>query len=102
MSCETVSSACGAGASPFQLVRQLLLAYSVVQRTREFGIRMALGAKRADVLAMVLRESCRLFVVGFGIGIAASLALSRTMQSMLYSVGAGDPATFVAVSMLPL
>jgi putative ABC transport system permease protein len=77
-----------------------VIAYSVVQRTREFGIRMALGAQRADVLAMVLRESCRLFIVGFGIGIAASLVLSRTMRSMLYGVGAGDPATFVAVSLL--
>ena len=77
-----------------------LIAYSVAQRTREFGIRMALGAGRKDILALVLRESTRLVLIGVTGGVAAALLATRVMKSMLYGVSATDPATFAAVAVL--
>ena len=75
-------------------------AWSVAQRTREIGIRMALGAGRADVLKLVLRRSLLLIGVGLVAGLAGSLALTRLIESQLWGVTATDPATFIIVSLL--
>lgn len=75
-----------------------LIAYSVAQRTREFGIRMALGAHRRDILRLVLRESARLIGVGVLAGIGAALATTQLLRSLLYQVSPTDPATFAAVA----
>jgi putative ABC transport system permease protein len=75
-----------------------VIAYSVVQRTREIGIRMALGAQAADVLKMVIRNGLRLALVGVAIGLAGALALTRLMTSLLYGVTPTDAVTFASVS----
>jgi putative ABC transport system permease protein len=67
--------------------------YMVAQRTREFGIRLALGAEASDILGMVLRKSLTLTGIGIGLGVVASLALSRVMASLIYGVSAQDPLT---------
>ena len=72
-------------------------AYSTAQRTQEIGIRMALGARRADVLTMVLKEGVMIGAVGLTLGIAAALALTRFLSGLLFGVGARDPITFVAL-----
>jgi putative ABC transport system permease protein len=77
-----------------------VMAWSVAQRTREIGIRMALGAGRADVLKLVLRRSLLLIGVGLVAGLAGSLALTRLIESQLWGVTATDPATFIIVSLL--
>jgi len=74
--------------------------YSVGQRNREVGIRMALGARAGNVTAMILRSGLRLTVIGIALGIAGALALSRTVESMLFGIEPTDPLTFVAVSVL--
>jgi len=77
-----------------------VMSYSVSQRKREIGIRLALGAERAHVLQMVLRQGTKLAVIGVAIGIGASLGLSRLMTHLLFDVSAHDPFTFAAVSSL--
>ena len=77
-----------------------VMSYTVSQRQREIGIRLALGAQRGDVLQMVLRQGTRLALVGVGIGIGAALGLTRLMSKLLYGVTARDPLTFVAVTAL--
>ncbi|HKE26384.1 MAG TPA: ABC transporter permease [Bryobacteraceae bacterium] len=77
-----------------------MMHYSVVQRTQEIGIRMALGARRASVLAMVLREGLVLAVVGVSAGVAGSLALMRAISSLLFGVTPRDPLTFATVSLV--
>ena len=76
-----------------------VMAYSVAERTREIGIRMALGAGSRDVLALVVRQALLLVGIGLAIGLAGSLALTRLIKSALYEVTATDPATFTAVSL---
>lgn len=77
-----------------------VMTYSMAQRTREIGIRMALGAGRVDVLKLALKHGMRLTLIGVGIGIAASYALSRLMASLLFGAPATDPATFAGVAFL--
>jgi putative ABC transport system permease protein len=71
------------------------LAYAVGQRTREFGVRTALGARSRDVLAMVLRQGLWLTAIGIGIGVAGAIGLTRYIEGMLYGVTPLDPATYV-------
>lgn len=71
-----------------------LVSYSIAQRTNELGIRMALGANRADILRMVLRESARVALIGTGAGIIVGLLLMRALRSVLYGVSAYDPLSF--------
>jgi ABC-type antimicrobial peptide transport system permease subunit len=79
-----------------------LLHYSVAQRTREIGVRMALGARGGDVVAMVLREGMLLATVGVGVGIVAALALTRLIASLLFGVAPDDALTIGAVATLLL
>ena len=71
--------------------------YSVTLRTREIGLRMALGAQPSRVLMLVLRQGLVLTLVGIGIGLVVALALTRVMSSLLFGVDATDPATFAAI-----
>jgi putative ABC transport system permease protein len=77
-----------------------VIAYSVAQRANEIGIRMALGAQRADVLRLVLAQGGRISAAGIVIGSAASVGLARFMANLLYAVRALDPATFAAVAFM--
>jgi predicted permease len=77
-----------------------VVACHVTLRTREIGIRMAIGAQPADVLRMVLRQGLGLTLVGVGIGLAASVGLARAMARLLYSVSPTDPPTYAAVTVL--
>ena len=75
-----------------------LISYSVSQRTREFGIRIAVGAARGDILALVLKQGVKLTAIGVAAGIVAALALTQLMTSLLFGVRSFDPETFVVVS----
>ena len=77
-----------------------VLAYAVTQRTREIGIRMSLGAQRRNVLALVLRKGAILTAAGIGLGVAAAVAVTRLLQSMLFGVTPLDLLTFGAVAVL--
>jgi putative ABC transport system permease protein len=77
-----------------------VLTYAVSQRVQEIGIRMALGAQRADVLGMVLRQGMTLVAVGMVTGLIAALAFGRLMGSLLFNVSPTDPATFVTIAIL--
>jgi len=77
-----------------------LMSYTVNQRTHEIGIRMALGAKRRDVLHQVVRHGMMLAMVGVVLGTVGALLLTRFLSSMLYEVGANDPMTLFSVATL--
>jgi len=77
-----------------------VISYTVSQRRREFGIRLALGAHPGQVLNMVLRHGVKMALVGVVIGLGGAFALTRLMTSLLFGVAASDPATFVAVALL--
>jgi len=77
-----------------------VMAYSVSQRTREIGIRMALGASSGNVLSLVVKRGARLGAIGLGIGLVGSFALTRLMSSVLYGVSATDAITFTLVTLL--
>jgi predicted permease len=77
-----------------------VISYSVARRTKEFGVRMALGAQRGDVLGNVLRPGMLLAVIGIFIGLAGAFVLTRFLATLLFGVTPTDPATFVVVSLL--
>jgi putative ABC transport system permease protein len=77
-----------------------VMAYTVTQRTREIGIRMALGAARADVQRLVVGQALRLTMIGAGLGLAAAWALTRLMEGLLFGIRPDDPPTFVGVTLL--
>jgi len=74
----------------------------VVQRTLEIGLRMALGARRGDVLRMIVRRGLTLALVGVGLGVATSAMLTRLISGMLFEVRPTDPITFLATAALLL
>ncbi|HEX9671778.1 MAG TPA: FtsX-like permease family protein, partial [Thermoanaerobaculia bacterium] len=77
-----------------------VISYSVAQRTQEIGVRMALGARRRQVLGQVVGQAAALAAVGLAAGLAGALALTRLLGSLLFEVSATDPATFAAVPLL--
>ena len=79
-----------------------LIAYSVVQRTREIGVRLAIGATSMDVMRLVVGQGARLAVVGIAIGLVGAFAVARVMTSLLYEVGPRDPLTFGGAALLLL
>jgi putative ABC transport system permease protein len=77
-----------------------VISYSVAQRTREFGLRLALGAQRGDVLGIVLGRSALLTMAGIGIGLIGAFALTRFLATLLFGVSTTDPVTFLVVSVV--
>ena len=77
-----------------------VMTYTTAQRTRELGIRLALGAQPGDVLKLVTVQGMKLALIGVTFGLLASIALTRLMKSLLFGVGATDPVTFVLVALL--
>jgi putative ABC transport system permease protein len=77
-----------------------VISYLVVQRTHEIGVRMALGAQRRDVLALVVGHALKLVGIGTLLGLILALFSTRTLSTLLYSVGAFDVATFVLVTLV--
>ncbi|UCC47308.1 MAG: FtsX-like permease family protein, partial [Gemmatimonadota bacterium] len=75
-----------------------VISFSVVQRLREIGIRMALGARRGDVLRMVTGQSLRVSLTGVVLGLVAAFALTRSLSSILYEVDPADPITYAGLS----
>jgi putative ABC transport system permease protein len=75
-----------------------VLSYSVIQRTREMGIRMALGAQRSHVIRLVVRQGMVLTLIGILVGLGASLALTRVMSSLLFGVSPTDVTTFLSIT----
>ncbi|MEK6407648.1 MAG: ABC transporter permease [Acidobacteriota bacterium] len=77
-----------------------LLSFTTAQRTHEIGVRMALGAKPAQILSMVIGEGLKMVAVGLGCGVVAAVGLTRFLESLLYNVSGTDPLTFAGVSVL--
>ena len=77
-----------------------VIAYAVAQRTRELGIRLSLGAQRGDVLMLIMRQGARLAVLGVVIGLLGAFAVTRALASLLYSVSATDPLTYITTALL--
>ena len=77
-----------------------VMAYSVAQRTRESGLRMALGAQRRQVMGFVLRQGVRLIVLGLVLGFVGTRLTTHAMKAFLYGVSPGDPTTLAAVAVL--
>ncbi|HXR39822.1 MAG TPA: FtsX-like permease family protein, partial [Terracidiphilus sp.] len=79
-----------------------VVSYTVAERTRELGIRMALGAQRMDAMKLILRQALALAGIGIALGLGATFYATRVLQDMLYGVSARDPLTFGAVIALML
>jgi putative ABC transport system permease protein len=77
-----------------------VLAYSVNQRTREIGLRMALGATPGNVLRLIVGEGMKVVLIGVMIGLAGGLALGRAVSSLVFGVPVRDPATFIVVAVI--
>jgi ABC-type antimicrobial peptide transport system permease subunit len=77
-----------------------VMSYSVTQRTREIGIRMAIGANRSDVFKMILGHGMKLTLLGVGIGLGGAFALTRLMATMLFGVQPTDATTFASIAVL--
>jgi ABC-type antimicrobial peptide transport system permease subunit len=77
-----------------------VLAFTVAQRTREIGVRLALGAPRANVLSLILKQGMLLVTIGLAIGLAGSIGATRLLRSLLYETDIYDPLTFVVVPVL--
>jgi len=77
-----------------------VMSYLVAQRTREFGLRMALGAQLRDMLKLIVGHGMKLVLAGLVLGVAGALALTKVLAGMLFNVRASDPVTFVAVCTL--
>ena len=76
------------------------MAYSVAQRTKEIGIRLALGAKKTDVLKLILGQGLLLVSIGIGLGLLVAIVLNQTIKTLLFGVSAGDPLTYVGASVM--
>ncbi len=76
------------------------LSYTVNQRRREFGIRIALGAQRRDILSMVIRQGMWLTIVGLAVGLTAAFGFTRLLSSLLLGVSATDPLTFAGIALI--
>jgi putative ABC transport system permease protein len=74
-----------------------VISFAAAQRTREIGVRVALGATRGDVVRLVVRQGVRLAAVGAAVGLAGAVAATRVLRSLLYDVAPSDPATFAAI-----
>jgi len=79
-----------------------VIAYSVTQRVNELGVRMALGARRSDIVGLVVGRGLKLAAVGIGIGLALALAGARVLSNLLFGVGDRDPVTLAAALVLVL
>ncbi|HEV2668478.1 MAG TPA: FtsX-like permease family protein, partial [Blastocatellia bacterium] len=77
-----------------------VISYSVTQRTHEIGVRVALGARSRDVLSLIVKRGMTLTLIGLGVGLSASFALTRMMKTLLFDVSSGDPLTFIVISLL--
>jgi len=74
-----------------------VMSFGVAQRTREIGIRIALGADRGRVVGMIVREGARLAAIGTAIGLAGALALTRLLRTLLFEVAPSDPVTYAGI-----
>jgi len=79
-----------------------VMSYNVTQRSRELGVRLALGAATRDLLGLVLRQGMRLVMIGVGVGLIAALAATRLLRSMLFNVSSTDPVTFIVIALVLL
>ena len=77
-----------------------MIAYSVSQRTAEFGLRVAMGAQRSDVLKLVLMQAAKLVLSGTTLGVGLGLVLARVLKNLIYEVSPADPLTFSAVALM--